>query len=65
MVFALFEPNDELTALFYLAAVVVWVLAAFRGTTLGRRAGGPIGLVALGLALFVFPTMWRTMDAAF
>jgi hypothetical protein len=65
MVFALFEPNDELTALFYLAAVVVWGLATFRGTTLGRRAGGPIGLVALGLALFVFPTMWRTMDAAF
>jgi hypothetical protein len=65
MVFALFEPNDELTALFYLAAVVVWVLAAFRGTALGRRAGGPIGLVALGLALFLFPTMWRTMDAAF
>ena len=60
-----FEPNDELTALFYLAAVVVWGLTAFRGTTLGRRAGGPIGLVALGLALFVFPTMWRTMDAAF
>jgi hypothetical protein len=45
--------------------VVVWGLAAFTGTTLGRRTGGPIGLVALGLALFVFPTMWRTMDVAF
>lgn len=65
MVFALFEPDDELTALFYLGAVVVWGLAAFTGTTLGRRTGGPIGLVALGLALFVFPTMWRTMDVAF
>jgi hypothetical protein len=51
--------------LFYLGAVVVWGLAAFAGTTMGRRAGGPIGLVALGLALFVFPTMWRTMDVAF
>jgi hypothetical protein len=57
MVFALFEPDSELTALFYLGAVVVWGLAAFAGT--------PIGLVALGLALFVFPTMWRTMDVAF
>jgi hypothetical protein len=65
MVFALFEQDSELTALFYLAAVVVWVLAAFAGTAMGRRAGGPVGLVALGLALYVFPTMWRTMDAAF
>jgi len=63
--FRLFEPDSELTALFYLGAVVVWGLAAFAGTTMGRRAGGPIGLVALGLALFVFPTMWRTMDVAF
>jgi hypothetical protein len=46
-------------------AVVVWGLAAFAGTTIGRRAGGPIGLVALGLALLVFPTMWWTMDVAF
>jgi|SRR5919106_3815244 hypothetical protein len=51
MVFALFEPDSELTALFYLGAVVVWGLAAFAGTTMGRRAGGPRGLVALGLAL--------------
>jgi hypothetical protein len=65
MVFALFEPDGELTALFCLGAVVVWGLAAFTGTTLGRRTGGPIGLVALGLALFMFPTMWRTMDIAF
>lgn len=65
MVLALFEPNDELTALFYLGAVVVWGLAEFTPTTLGRRTNGPIGLVALGLALFVFPTMSRTMDAAF
>jgi hypothetical protein len=48
-----------------LGAVVVWGLAAFAGTTMGRRAGGPTGLVALGLAVFVFPTMWRTTDVAF
>jgi hypothetical protein len=65
MVFALFEPDSELTALFYLGAIVVWVLAAFASTAVSRRAGGAIGLVALGLALFVFPTMWRTMDVAF
>lgn len=65
MVFALFEPDSELTALFYLGAIIVWGLAAFAGTAVSRRAGGSIGLVALGLALFVFPTMWRTMDAAF
>lgn len=65
MVLALFEPNSEETALFFLAAVVVWVLAAFAGTTMGRRTGGAIGLVSLGLALFLFPMMWRTMDAAF
>ena len=65
MVFALFEQDSELTALFYLGAIVVWALAAFAGAAVSRRAGGSIGLVALGLALFVFPTMWRTMDAAF
>ncbi|HZA79068.1 MAG TPA: hypothetical protein VE623_22050 [Acidimicrobiales bacterium] len=65
MIFALFEPDSEETALFFLGAVVVWGLAAFAGTTMSRRTGGPIGLVALGLALFLFPTMWRTMDVAF
>jgi hypothetical protein len=65
MIYALFEPDSELTALFYLGAIVVWLLAAFAGASWGRRTGGSIGLVALGLALFVFPTMWRTMDVAF
>jgi hypothetical protein len=62
MVFALFEPEAELTALFCLGAVVVWGLAHSQAP---RWTGGPIGLVALGLALFMFPTMWRTMDIAF
>lgn len=65
MIIALFEADSELTALFSLAAVIVWGMAAFARSTIGRRAGGPVGLVALGLALYVFPTMWRTMDAAF
>ena len=50
MVFALFEPDSELTALFYLGAVVVWGLAAFAGTTMGRRAGGlELGKIAAHL----------------
>ena len=32
---------------------------------IGKRAGGQTGLVAIGLALWLFPTMWQTMDAAF
>ena len=62
---ALFGPRDELTAIFYIAAIVLWVLAAFAGGTFGRRTGGAVGLVALGLAVFWFPTMWNTCDLAF
>jgi hypothetical protein len=45
--------------------VACFVVAAFAGTTVGRRAGGSVGLVAIGLAFFVFPTMWNQVDAAF
>jgi hypothetical protein len=65
MVFALFDPNDELTALFRIAGVVIWVVAAFASGRFGRRVGGAVGLVALGLAVFFFPTMWQEADAAF
>ncbi|MBA2327180.1 MAG: hypothetical protein H0V95_11125 [Actinobacteria bacterium] len=65
MLAALFGPNDEITAIFYLVAVVLYVLAAFAGGTMGRRTGGAVGLVALGLAFHLFPTMWTTFDAAF
>jgi hypothetical protein len=64
MLLALFEPQDELTALFYIAAVAVFVVAAF-ASGVGKRTGGQVGLVAIGLALWLFPTMWRTVDAAF
>ena len=60
-----FGPTDELTAIFYVVAVVLYVLAAFAGGIVGRRTGGSIGLVALGLAFQLFPTMWNTFDAAF
>lgn len=65
MVFAVFESDSELTALFYLGAIIAWGLAAFAGAAMSRRAGGSIGLVAIGLGLFVFPMMWRAMEAAF
>ncbi|MGI8796559.1 MAG: hypothetical protein ACR2IR_08310 [Acidimicrobiia bacterium] len=65
MLAALFGPKDEITAIFYLVAVVLYVLAAFAGGTMGRRTGGAVGLVALGLAFQAFPTMWTTFDAAF
>jgi hypothetical protein len=64
-VLALFEPNDELTAIFYIVAVACFVLGAFAGGTLSRRVGGSVGLVGLGLAFYVFPTMWTTAEAAF
>ena len=41
------------------------LLAEFAAGTVGRRTGGAIGLVALGLAVQLFPTMWNTFDAAF
>ena len=43
---AVFGPADGLTAVFYVIAVVLYVLAAFAAGTVGRRTGGAIGLVA-------------------
>ena len=60
-----FGPADELTAVFYVIAVALYLLAALAAGTVGRRTGGAIGLVALGLAVQLFPTMWNTFDAAF
>lgn len=65
MFFALFEPNDELTAIFRIAGAVLWVLAAFAGTRAGKRVGGATGLLGLGLAVFFLPTVWQEANAAF
>lgn len=65
MLAGVFARNDELTAIFLLVGVVCFVLAAFAGGTVGRRAGGAIGLVGLGLGFTFFPNMWEVMDAAF
>jgi hypothetical protein len=65
MLLAAFEPASKELAIFYIIAVACFVVAAFAGTTVGRRAGGSVGLFAIGLAFFVFPTMWNQVDAAF
>lgn len=50
----------EIQFIFYLAAVVCFVLAA-----LGSRVRAQVAFVPLGLALFVFPTLWNTGVLAF
>ncbi len=59
--------DKKLVFLFYLAAVACFLLAAFQSSGRGgaRGALARIGLVPLGLALFVFPTMWNTGVDAF
>jgi hypothetical protein len=52
----------EIKFLFYLAAVVCFVLAALPA---GRPGLARVGLTPLGLAFFVFPTLWDTGAAAF
>lgn len=52
----------EIRFFFYLAAVVCFGLAALPG---GAKAPAGVNLTSLGLALFVFPTMWDTGQAAF
>ncbi|TMK56899.1 MAG: hypothetical protein E6G60_17490 [Actinobacteria bacterium] len=60
-----FAPGSKEAAIFYIAAVICLALAAFSSMAAGRFPGGALGLTAAGLALFVFPTMWQNVDAAF
>jgi hypothetical protein len=62
---AAFGPADESTAIIYIAAFVCFIVAGLFGTLAGRLGSGGVGLVALGLALWLFPLMWNTVDAAF
>ncbi len=62
--------DPKIQFFFYLGAVICFALAAagdaWRFGARGRRGLAPrLGLVPLGLALFVFPTMWNTGDLAF
>ena len=64
-VLAAFAGFSEETAIFYLIAVVAFFLAAFVAPAAGRFPGGALGLIGLGLGLWLFPTMWNTVDVAF
>jgi hypothetical protein len=55
--------DPVLTFLFYLGAVVCFALAAAGGRVGGGRAS--VGLVPLGLALWLFPALWASGVAAF
>ena len=62
--------DKEVEFFFYLAAVLCFVIAAagegWRYGRLGRRGLAPrVVLVPLGLALWLFPLMWNTGQAAF
>ncbi len=62
--------DTEVEFFFYLAAVVCFVLAAagegWKFGSRGRRGLAPrLVLVPLGLALWLFPLMWNTGQAAF
>jgi len=50
----------EATAVFFIAAFVSFIMAAFTFGFAGNWRGGSIGL-----ALYIFPTMWNTVDRAF
>jgi hypothetical protein len=65
MLLAAFAEGSKETAIFYLIAIICFGLAAFAGAAVGRRAGGGVSLVGLGLGFFFFPTMWTTVEAAF
>lgn len=55
--------DARLTFFFYLAAVVCFGLAAAGGRVGGGRSS--VGLVPLGLALWLFPLLWSTGVDAF
>jgi hypothetical protein len=62
---AAFGPTSPETAIFYIAAVVCFVLAALPAAAASRIPGGALRLVALGLGLWLWPLMWVTTKAAF
>lgn len=62
--------HEKTKFFFYLGAVICFALAAageaWKFGARGRRGLAPrVVLVPLGLALFVFPTLWDTGEAAF
>jgi len=64
-VLAAFGPGSTETAIFYIAAVVCFGLAAFASAFAHKLPGGALGLIAIGLALWLWPLMWNTTRIAF
>jgi hypothetical protein len=61
MLLALEAMEPVLQGIFFLVAVILFVIAAFSGY---RAYPWHTGLVALGLAFFAFPFMWNAFAAA-
>ena len=55
--------DPRLTFIFYLAALACFAVATFGGQIGGGRRS--VGLVPLGLALWLFPLLWTTGTTAF
>ena len=64
-ILAAFGPADKATAVVHAVALVCFVGAAIAFAVGGPKRADSIGLIALGLALYVFPTVWNEVDAAF
>jgi hypothetical protein len=62
---AAFGPTDPSTAIIYIAAVACFALGAFVAQGATRSSSGALGLVSLGLGLWLFPLMWNTARLAF
>jgi hypothetical protein len=63
-----FGPVSGETAVFYVGGVIAFGFAAFAALTAGAGqgvAGRALGFIALGLTLWLFPTMWNTVAVAF
>ncbi len=66
-VLSTFGPVSGETAVFYVGAVIAFAFGAFTALTASSGQGMPgraVGFVALGLALWLFPLMWNTVDAS-
>ena len=60
MLLAAFEPASKELAIFYIIAVILFVLAGVGFKPPGERAS----LVGLGLAAAFFPVMWDSIALA-
>jgi hypothetical protein len=64
-VLAAFAPPGEETAILLTASGACFAMGAFFSPIAGRFPGGSLGLIARGLGLWVWPTVWNTAHVAF